>query len=355
MPFYYDLKDDPPFDLDKRDRTATRLLKLREQIRKEIPPRSVTNSLLLATWNIRDFDDNKFGHGPRLDESFYYIAEVISSFDLVAVQEVNRDTGALRKVMNILGPNWSYIATDVTEGPSGNHERTAFIFDKSKILFRNIVGEIVLPTSSLVEDKNQFARTPFFVSFQAGWFKFDICTVHIYYGTDSGPGLQRRIAEIDRIAEFLAKRAKAEAGNSIVLGDFNIVSPEHGTMEALLRHGFQVPDELRHKTNMMGTKYYDQIAFITREGELQLGDNQPNAGAFNYYESVFVPDDFPSYKGLPGTTDESRAHWNLDDAGQRKYYEKEWRTWQMSDHLPLWVQLKIDFSDRYLKALCKPQ
>lgn len=141
MPFYYDLKDDPPFDLVKRDRAATRLLRLRKQIREEIPPRAVTNSLLLATWNIRDFDSNKFGHGPRLDESFYYIAEIISSFDLVAVQEVNRDTGALRKVMNILGPNWSYIATDVTEGPSGNHERTAFIFDKSKILFRNIVGE----------------------------------------------------------------------------------------------------------------------------------------------------------------------------------------------------------------------
>jgi len=233
MPFYFNLKDDPPFTEVMRDRTARRLIEVRKQIRKEIPPRAVTNSLLLATWNIRDFDSNKFGHGPRLDESFYYIAEIISAFDLIAVQEINKDTSALRKVMSILGPNWSYIATDVTEGPGGNYERTAFIFDKSKILFRNIVGEIVLPDKKLIDGK-QFARTPFFVSFQAGWFKFDICTVHIYYGTDTGKGLERRIAEIDSIAGFLAARAKEDAGNFIVLGDFNIISPEHQTMKRCL-------------------------------------------------------------------------------------------------------------------------
>jgi len=43
----------------------------------------------------------------------------------------------------------------------------------------------------------------------------------------------------------------------------------------------------------------------------------------------------------------------LDGAGQRKYYEKEWRTFQMSDHLPMWVELKVDFSDRYLEGLRK--
>jgi hypothetical protein len=33
------------------------------------------------------------------------------------------------------------------------------------------------------------------------------------------------------------------------------------------------------------------------------------------------------------------------------YYKTHWRTRQMSDHLPLWVELKIDFSDRYLEKL----
>lgn len=357
MPFYDDLKREPPFTPEMRNRAARRLLSLRKQIREEIPPRHVTNTLLLATWNIRDFDSNKFGHGPRLEESYYYIAEVISAFDLIAVQEVNKDISAMRKVMSILGPNWGYIATDVTEGPGGNYERTAFIFDKSKILFRNIVGEIVLPDRSLVGGKQQFARTPFFVSFQAGWFKFNICTVHIYYGEDTGDGLKRRIAEIDTIAKFLADRAKAESGNFILLGDFNIISPKHETMKALLKHGFVIPGELQEKpTNMFQTKHYDQIAFLTREEELHLGDSEKHAGAFDYYKSVFTgtQEDFEIYKGLPGTTDASRKNWDVKDDAQRKYYESEWRTFQMSDHLPMWIELKIDFSDHYLEGLFKP-
>ena len=33
-----------------------------------------------------------------------------------------------------------------------------------------------------------------------------------------------------------------------------------------------------------------------------------------------------------------------------KYYDK-WRTFQASDHLPLWVEIKIDYSDQYLDKL----
>jgi hypothetical protein len=30
---------------------------------------------------------------------------------------------------------------------------------------------------------------------------------------------------------------------------------------------------------------------------------------------------------------------------------REWRTFHGSDHLPLWVELEIDFSDKYLDYL----
>jgi hypothetical protein len=36
----------------------------------------------------------------------------------------------------------------------------------------------------------------------------------------------------------------------------------------------------------------------------------------------------------------------LDMGGYRN-----WRTWQMSDHLPLWVEIKMDFTDHYLESL----
>ncbi|MDH5507835.1 MAG: endonuclease/exonuclease/phosphatase family protein, partial [Anaerolineae bacterium] len=282
MPFYYPLKW-KGFGAAQRKRTAAKLLDLRQQIRDEIPTRTVRDTLLLATWNIRDFDSNKFGHGPRLDEAYYYIAEIISAFDLVALQEVNEDLDALERVMRILGHSWDFIATDVTAGSSGNNERMTFVYDKRKISFQNIAGEIVLPLKQLVEDEKQFARTPFLVSFQSGWFKFNLCTVHIYYGASSGAQLKRRIAEIEKIAKFLSTRADKDENSYILLGDFNIVSPEHKTMEALVKQGFFVPDDLG-PTNIHETMYYDQIAFKTQEGRVQFGDS---AGVFDFNKSVF--------------------------------------------------------------------
>lgn len=358
MPFYPGLKRDPPFTPADRDRTAGHLLELRQYIREHVPRRTRSDTLLLATWNIRDFDSNKFKHGPRLPESFYYIAEIISAFDLVAVQEVNRDLRALRQVMEILGPDWDYLVTDTTEGTSGNEERMAFLYDRSKILFRKEVGEIVLPDAGLIEGSRNFARTPFFVSFQAGWFQFKLCTVHIYFGKDTGEQLQRRIEEIDQLARFIAKRAKGEPGTFILLGDFNIVSPEHETMNALVRHGFEVPLALRDKpTNMFRTKHYDQIAFLAKEGQVQFAGDPNSAGALNFYDCLFREEEFDTYYAFRERSGgdkwdqherENRPHAPEE---QRKYYLNKWRTWQMSDHLPMWVELKVNFSDRYLEGL----
>ncbi|MGH6919706.1 MAG: endonuclease/exonuclease/phosphatase family protein, partial [Geminicoccaceae bacterium] len=165
-------------DVAKR-RVLDRLLVLRRRLKAEIGPHKGDDSLLLATWNIRDFDSNKFKHGPRLDESFHYLAEIIAAFDLVAVQEVNRELSALERLMHLLGPDWRSIVTDTTEGTGGNEERIAFVYDGRKVRFRNVAGEIVLPQGQKIvardkkpdedADELQFARTPFTVAFQAGW------------------------------------------------------------------------------------------------------------------------------------------------------------------------------------------
>jgi endonuclease/exonuclease/phosphatase family metal-dependent hydrolase len=350
MPFYFPLRWN--FSPEEGQRTAANLLNLRRQIRKEIPYRTVNDTLLMATWNIRDFDSNKFRHGPRLKESFFYIAEIISAFDIVAVQEVNADLSALKTVMQILGPNWDYITTDKTDGKSGNQERMAFVYDTRKVDFQKIAGEIVLPQSKLVGDDRQFARTPFLVSFQSGWFRFMICTVHLYYGSSTGEKLQRRVDEIDAIAGFLAKRAEDESANYIVLGDFNIVSPEHKTMDALTRHGFVVPDELAQApSNMLLNKHYDQIGFKARDGQVKFGGH---SGVFNFYETLFREEDVDIYRDR--MTNEAKLDLGedglpTDSEENTKYYLSYWRTFQMSDHLPMWVELKIDFAEEYLQKL----
>ena len=262
-----------------RARVARNLGRLVKQLDDDLPDKDADDHLLLATWNIRDFAKAKdaWGYGKRKPESFFYIAEIISRFDFVAVQEVN-ELDEWEQVMSILGGNWDFIASDVTDPKlGGNGERLLFVYDKRKVSFKGIAGEIVLPNRMLVRADSdaserdlhagkQFRRTPFLARFQAGWFKFDICTVHIYYGEDGGEKLQERIAEIDRVASYFGKRAKRELrdGRSLILlGDFNIKHPEHETMKSLLDAGFEVPDALRRPTNLNKKMYYDQIAFMT--------------------------------------------------------------------------------------------
>lgn len=351
MPMYWPIKHWKSAD---RERVIDHLGALRKLIAKQVPQRTATDTLLLATWNIRDFDNNKFRHGPRLAESLHYIAEVISAFDLVALQEVNEDMRPFEKVMGLLGPNWRYIATDLTEGPSGNGERMVFVYDANKVQFKHIAGEIVLPKSQLIGEADQFARSPFLVRFQSGWFNVNLCTLHAYFGDTTGPGFARRVAEIDAIAAFIKRRADEDRQNYILLGDMNVVSPDDATMKALKKHKFILPADLAHDnnalrwaSNMGGDKHYDQIAFLPRKDELQLGPSANNAGVLNYYKAVYTDSEAETYHPLG----QANGKWPATPALRQAYYSKEWRTWQMSDHLPLFVELRIDFTERYLKRI----
>jgi endonuclease/exonuclease/phosphatase family metal-dependent hydrolase len=353
MPFYYSLYRENEL---VRDRAAQGLLRLRESMRRaKIPRRSVETTLLLATWNIREFGGVK--HGGRLRESYYYIAEVLHHFDLIAIQEVREDLTALDEVQRILGGWWKYLVTDVTEGKSGNGERMAFLYDSRKVTFGGLAGEIVLPPDHN-PDILQFARTPFICGFKAGWSKFNLCTVHIYYGDDNADD-PRRVAEIHNLAALLAKRAKKpraqparpdgkvtavrnrEPENLILLGDFNIFKPSDATMAALTANKFIVPDVLQTlPSNVAKNKHYDQIAFRERPHRFEATGA---AGVFDFYESVYRPEDRDGYK-------ESLGEKFATSANPDRYY-RDWRTYQMSDHLVLWMEFRIDFSDEYLTEM----
>ena len=348
MAFYYGLKREPKAI---RKRAAEGIERLRKTLTEEgVPPRTVEETLLLATWNIREFDSGKYGE--RTTESFYYIAEIVSHFDLVAVQEVREDLRALDRLQSILGGWWKYIVTDVTEGTAGNRERMAFLYDSRKVIFGGLAGEIVLPDTKQ-ERALQFARTPFICGFKSGWTKFNLCTVHIYYGKSTATD-PRRVKEIRDLAKFLAKRAKIgtsqperpdgsvtsvrnpEPENLILLGDFNIFSPQDETMQALLAEGFTIPDELKNVpgSNVKGNRHYDQIAFMARPNRF---GTTGRAGVFNYYKSVFTEDEEEIYRPLMGAA--------------KRY--NDWRTHQMSDHLVMWVELRIDFAREYLAELAE--
>lgn len=352
MPFYYQIPKSP----DGR-RTARGLLDLKAQFREEVPTRTREETLLLATWNIREFDSAAYG--VRLDESMHYIAEIVSHFDLVAVQEVREDLTALTRLNELLGGWWDYLVTDVTAGKPGNRERMAFIYDSRKVNFGGLAGEVVLPPSKVKGPDgkttylptDQFYRTPFIAGFQVGWFKFMLGTVHIVYGKSKAESPER-VKEIQNFCKFLAGRVTEESTwseNLILLGDFNIFKPSDITFKAITDAGFEVPERLQElPANASKNKHYDQIAFWSgNESKVEL----LNAGVFDFYKSVFSEEhEDICVKEMGDRYTHTKKGKEKTPGQQRQYYRTYWRTHQMSDHLPMWVELKVDFGDGYLKG-----
>jgi len=386
-------------------RTVDRLRALRAYLDHEVPPRDLERTLLLATWNIRDFGTDKFGHGWRTPEANYYLAQIISAFDIVALQEIGDDLKVFRELEEMLGPTWEFVVTDTNSVSGGNNERMCFVYDTRKVEFRNMAGEVVLgkggeiggfprtvtlpagtqiagsdgkftklaegtrlrlPKGQELVDQRQFARTPFVASFQSAWFKFNLCTVHLYYGGGSGEKLQRRIQEIDRVAGFFADRQTrqlkkyGEKENYILLGDFNITSQDDATMAPLKTYKYQIPAGIIGNSNMLRTHPYDQIAFRVRENEVELAPeiSHPSSGILDFYQVVYRASEQDGMKAAFASPESDFEQYRsqlpadkiagMSDAEIRKYYALTWRTWQMSDHLPKWVALKVDFTDDYL-------
>ncbi len=128
------ITDAPPEDV------AAEWEALREALDARIPARNVDRNLLIATWNLRHFGDltEKWRVGeddsPRRNlRALLFIGEVVSRFDVVAIQEAKANLKALRHLVEWLGDNWGMILTDENRGPAGNNERLAFIYDRRRV------------------------------------------------------------------------------------------------------------------------------------------------------------------------------------------------------------------------------
>src|SRR4051812_48097837 len=90
---------------------------------EQIPPKELDRNVLIASWNIREFgrSNGKWTTGPddspkRNRGDIYLISEILSRFDVIAVQEVQSNLSALRELMTCLGSDWAFQVTDVTAG-----------------------------------------------------------------------------------------------------------------------------------------------------------------------------------------------------------------------------------------------
>jgi exonuclease III len=211
----------------------------------------------------------------------------------------------------------------------------------------------------------QFARTPFIVYFQSAWMRLALCTVHIFFGdnADDSPQMARRRAEIASLTRSLARKASEKRDSDAnsyfaALGDFNIKSPEHETMAELQANGFVVPKQIQRipaGTNVARDKFYDQIAFWTGDDGFAGGRDAftriqiVDAGVFDVFRHVYRRGDDD-----PGGQDEAYFRSRMLEVPPRRAYEyRDWRTHQISDHLPMWVEIETDFADAYLASLAR--
>ena len=297
----------------------------------DLPPKIPDRNLLIATWNLRAFGNlteswkSKESDSPKRNwYALKCIAEIVSRFDVIAIQEVRDNLRSLRHLLKMLGENWSFLMTDVTKGAEGNFERMAFLFDTRKIKLSGLACELVVPEEQLKSIKpdtlkKQFARTPYAVSFQSADKTFILVTLHVIYGQP-----KERIPELKAVAEWFSDWAKDINGwdhNLITLGDFNIDRKDDELYKAFISSGLDVPKDLLDLPRTIfktdGPKnvtFYDQIAWFNKDDNVPaLSLKYSRGGNFDFTKTAL--------KSLNLTTKEL--------------------SYRMSDHYPLWVEFDV--------------
>lgn len=302
----------------------------------KIPSSSLDETLNLATWNIREF-----GKVRRKKAAIHLIAEVMGQFDLISVVEVRDNVSDLRRVLDILGPYWHVVYSDYNTDAAGNRERVAYVYDKRAVAFTGLAAEAdpirkkvtVIRDGKKVKEylpKISWWRSPFMASFRAGDFDFIAITAHIRWDTAGGEASRQRA--LQELADWIDKRRKEKHvidKDIILMGDFNIPKVDDELYKAITSKGLSVPSGLRgqHGTNLARDKSYDQILHYPRHTK----SFKKKGGVLDFYKG--------GHKALlPGL--------NLS--------KKEF-TYQLSDHLPLWVQLDTDIDDERLDQILNPR
>ena len=337
---------------DEKKRTLASLLRLRAGLDEKIVPKQSDRNLLIASWNIKEF-----GHtGQRLSETYFYIAEIISRFDLVVIQEIKRGLRDLHLLMKLLGDDWAYLVNDITEGTDGNRERSAYLYNKKRVEFAGLAGEIVL-WDELTQGSTlkQLKRTPYMTGFRAGWKLFAMLNVHLHPGAGDANVTYRR-KEMDML--LAALQAKKQAGHLwtdklVIAGDFNFyngANRDDATVQAIHGAGYREVESLVGvDTNASLTETYDRL-FI-RQGDYftvaRDGNGDEVGGVFNPFDYVIRFGDEAVY--LDAMKAVYGGDSDLDQPAARDYYFKNyWRKNQLSDHFPIWFELITDSSDEFL-------
>jgi endonuclease/exonuclease/phosphatase family metal-dependent hydrolase len=248
------------------------------------------------------------------------MANIISPFDVVAVQEIADDLTDFYRLVDTLGQDWDYYYTDI----AGNHERLAYLYRAGRLIPTGLAAELAMRAyqrqriviEEVTEEFEGFNRNPYMLTFQADGFEFTLVNVHLYW---TSFGLRQ--LETRALARWAANRVRRNfpPNNDIILiGDFNM--PRFARNDAIYRQlraaGLRIPDHRTQfvGTNLAGDAHYDEIAFFpnrTRE------DFTGRMGVVDWDNVLFA---------------------DLYQRNQRQFFQ--YVRYYIADHRPLWAEFR---------------
>lgn len=311
---------------------AAGLLALKKRIdAAKIPSSKLDETINVAVWNIREF-----GKKRRKAAALHYIAEILGQFDLIALVELRDNLEDFGRVCQILGPSWDLVYSDWMPDDGGNHERTGFLFDRRAVTFNGLAAEVDAPRGKAGTEylaTQSFWRAPYMCSFRSGNFDFIAIATHARWGKS----IAGREAELGMLADWIDERQKdksVEDHDLIVMGDFNTPKLDDKLFKALTRRGLQVPDSLMK----------------LKSGDVTVGGSNLNKNA-RYDQILHLPTAKKRFTNFGGTLD-----FHVSDAGIKELFPgagmtRNQFTFQLSDHFPVWVQIKTDIDGERLTQI----
>jgi len=312
----------PDFDIDFVVAEEMQCLHEHRQLDDRRIPAATDENVIIATWNLTNF-----GLQEREERHLRLMADIISPFDVVAIQEVADDVGQLHQLLDFLPSGWRVVFSDV----AGNRERLGYLYQRDRVEQTSLAAElamrgyqrarIVIEGIDPVEEPfSGFNRNPYMVGFRAVDFDFTLVNVHLYWSNLAWRRLETKA--LGKWSKSRLDKAGPPNDDIILIGDFNMPQARPGDpiFDELANYGLSLP---KHTTDLVGTNLagdhdYDEVAFFpSRTAE----DFSNLIGVFDFDNAIFS--DF----------------WDSLGENEKERFFKYVR-YYLADHRPLWVEFK---------------
>ena len=359
-------------------------------------PQREYGSVLIGSFNIRKLGSAR----SRNSDTWEFLADVCRSFDLLAVQEIMDNLSGLRRLMSLLGPEFSMVVSDQTgvfPGEPGVGERLGFIYrwntvermevasdvtyDRSKVIdsiasdYDTFIGVMTPYVRQLADYKAgrrrrkprlnlpvflSFIRQPFCVTFRIpghpGTQPYELMAInaHLYFGNYITDRRQEFNALTDWIMSRLRAHSSAYYPNFMLLGDLNLDYDNPATDRARIEQrikGFNMELEGAN-VNFPFLDVHPQRQDLFRTNA-RLTETFDQIGLFNRDPRLPTYGDNAKMGSAPTGPDYGvfefgnlfseallgRPYLELS-TGERADLVAKFE-YKVSDHLPLWVRLPL--------------